>query len=514
MTMVNRHLKKYHGGLVRLAAALADRRRGERAVIWFLLAYTIVWTLYGILAKSSQDLHFDMSELVGLSREPALGYPHHPPLAAFVVKLWFLILPFADWAYYLLGIALAALSLWIAWRLLGRYLDGEKRAAGLLLLTFIPFFNFHALKFNINSVLIPLWAVTTLWFIRSFETRSRLYAALAGLGAAACMLGKYWSIFLLAGLAIAVLLDRRRGAYFRSAAPYITIGVGLLALVPHLAWLVAYDFSPFVFALDAHGRKSFAKAVIGALNYLAGSAAYVALPVALTFWLFRPSAASLRDALWPVGAQRRLAAMAFWATLVLSLPVALMAGFELKALWTMSAWTLLPVVLLSSPRIQVTRRALAQLLAIAIALPLVMTAAAPAIAYAIHQAGVFYSQAHARLLAPEIARVWRETTDRPLLLVGGDGGLAYGAAFYLPARPSVFSWLSRRESPWVDDARLAREGMAAICLARDQSCVRRMNALAARSPAGRRSEIEVSRNFLGVPGAPERYLITTMPPRS
>ncbi|MDQ2954006.1 MAG: glycosyltransferase family 39 protein, partial [Pseudomonadota bacterium] len=499
--------------LVRLADGLADPRRGERAVIWLLLAYTIVWTLYGILAKSSQDLHYDMAELVGLSRDLALGYPHHPPLASFVVKLWFLIFPLADWAYYLLSIALAAVALWIAWRLLGRYLDGEKRAAGLLLLTLIPFYNFHALKFNLNTLLIPLWAVTTLWFIRSFETRSRLYAVLAGLGAAACMLGKYWSIFLLAGLAIAALLDPRRGSYFRSAAPYITIGIGLLALVPHLAWLVGHDFSPFAFALDAHGRKSFAAAVIGALSYLAGSAAYAALPAVLAIWLFRPSAASLRDSLWPGGAQRRFAATAFWATLLLPLPVALAGGLEVKSLWTMSAWTLLPVVLLSSPRIEVTRRALAQLLAIAIALPLAMTAAAPVIAYAIHKAGVFYSQAHARLLAPEIARVWRETTDRPLLLVGGDGGLAYGAAFYLPQQPSVFSGLSQKESPWVDDARIAREGIVAICRARDPSCIRAMNALAARSPAGRRSEIEVARNFLGMPGAPERYLIVTMPPR-
>src|SRR5437762_12853009 len=122
MTMVNWHLEKYRGSLVRLGDALADPRRGERAVIWLLLAYTIVWTLYGVLAKSSQNLHYDMAELVGLSREPALGYPHHPPLAAFVVKLWFLIFPFADWAYYLLAIALAALALWIAWRLLGLYL--------------------------------------------------------------------------------------------------------------------------------------------------------------------------------------------------------------------------------------------------------------------------------------------------------------------------------------------------------------------------------------------------------
>jgi Dolichyl-phosphate-mannose-protein mannosyltransferase len=52
-------------------------------------------------------------------------------------------------------------ALWIAWRVLGRYLTPEKRVVGLLLLTFLPFFNLHAFKFNANTVLIPLWAATT-----------------------------------------------------------------------------------------------------------------------------------------------------------------------------------------------------------------------------------------------------------------------------------------------------------------------------------------------------------------
>ena len=60
--------------------------------------------------------------------------------------------------------------------------------------------------------------------------------------AAAAMLGKYWSIFLLAGLALAALVDARRAVFFRSHAPWITIAVGALLLAPHLAWLVAHDF--------------------------------------------------------------------------------------------------------------------------------------------------------------------------------------------------------------------------------------------------------------------------------
>ena len=32
-------------------------------------------------------------------------------------------------------------------------------------LTLVPFYNFHALKFNANAVLTPLWAVATWWSV-------------------------------------------------------------------------------------------------------------------------------------------------------------------------------------------------------------------------------------------------------------------------------------------------------------------------------------------------------------
>src|SRR4029078_4572397 len=160
---------------------------------------------------------------------------------SWLVGLWLAVFPLSDWAYYLFAMVVAAVGLWIAWRLSLDYLDGDKPAGGLALLTLVPLYNFHALKFNANTVLIPFWAATTWWFLRSFETRNLGYAALAGLAPAAAMLGKYCTVVLLAGLVIAVLADPRRGAYFRSAAPWVTVAFGAVALMPHLVWLVLND---------------------------------------------------------------------------------------------------------------------------------------------------------------------------------------------------------------------------------------------------------------------------------
>ena len=145
-----------------------------------------------------------------------------------------------------------AITMWIVWRISSDYLDAEKRIVAVALLTFIPFFNFHALKFNVNTVLMPLWAMTTWFFLRSVRTRSTVWAALAGIAAAGAMLGKYWSIFLLFGLALAAVIDRRRFEYFLSPAPFVTAMAGSIVLMPHIFWLTGHKFAPFSYATTVH----------------------------------------------------------------------------------------------------------------------------------------------------------------------------------------------------------------------------------------------------------------------
>ncbi len=121
-----------------LRSALTDPAHRERNVVLTLAVYTVLWTVYGTIAKSGQGLHPDMTELLDWSRNLAWGYKH-PPFAAALVWLWFKVFPVAAWSYYLLAMLMPAIALWIVWRLSADYLDIEKRVFGLALLTLVPF---------------------------------------------------------------------------------------------------------------------------------------------------------------------------------------------------------------------------------------------------------------------------------------------------------------------------------------------------------------------------------------
>ena len=505
----------------RLVDGLCDPARRRRFALGFVCAYAAVWTLYGVIAKSSQDVHADMAELVVWAREPALGYPIHPPLLTYVVKLWFSIFPYSDWAYMLLAAASVSAGIYLAFELCGIWLDGEKRAAAPFLLAAIPFYNVFSLKFDHNSALIPLWALTMLAFMRSLETCRPGWSALTGLAAAAAMLTKYWSAFLLVALALTALFDRRRGVYWRSSAPWTAAIVFVLAMLPHVVWLVNEHFPPMQYVAARRGTHSVADFLDSFTEYSGGTLGYAAGALALAGLLFRPRWKDLPKIWFASDPLLRPARLLFWTPLVLPIAVAAVTKTNLLSLWSTPALSLLPVMMLASPLVQAPRIAVERLAAIVTILTLVMLAISPFVALWILKNGTENDSAYARLAAAAAEREWRETTNAPLRLVAGPFALVDSAAFYMSDRPSTyadfgdnfFSGFSPYLSPWVNETRIAHEGVAIICAAADDHCLMDMNALTAAGPPGRRSEVTLTRHWLGFSGEPKRFVIATVPPR-
>ena len=107
---------------------------------------------------------------------------------------------------------------------------------------------------------------------------------------------------------------------------------------------------------------------------------------------------------------------------------------------------------------------------------------------------------HSRLLAQRVAHEWRRVTDKPLRMVAGESDLAFGVAAYLPWRPSAFPDFNRKLAPWVDAARLKRDGVAIVCLAADPTCSLPAAALGLNGP---RTEADITRTYFGTPGRPD-----------
>jgi 4-amino-4-deoxy-L-arabinose transferase-like glycosyltransferase len=497
----------------RLFDALVDPARCERVMALVLAGYAAVWTLYATIAKSSHDIHADMAEMVAWSRQVTLGTPKHPPLAAWLAGAWFDIFPRQDWAFYLLAMVLATLALWAAWRLFARYLPNDKRVVGIALLTLVPFYNFHALKYNANSVLTPLWALLTWWFLRSFDTRRAGWAVLAGVAAAAAMLGKYWSALLIAGLGAAALADPRRDSYLSSPAPYLTLAVATILFTPHVDWLLTHHFATFAYAIDAHSAK-FSAGVVSAFTFIGSTLLYIAAPILFTFFAARPGAAAIGDMLFPADPERRTAVIIFGAPFVLAMMIAVVGAIAIDSLWAISTMTLLPVVLLSSPRITIPRSAAVAVLALAVMFPLVMLMASPGIAFAAHRIGVPAYASDYQLVARAVERAWRaHVGDKPLRIVAS-AGITDGIDFYFHNQPATFDVRVPSMTPWTTDARIRRDGMAMVCPETEPHCMVAFRGYAAHYGAISDEHVVIVRRFFGTDDRPEPYEIAIVPPQA
>ena len=510
--MISLTCRCFHDMIARLVDGLADPVRTRRSALALAVGYAALWAIYGVVAKSSQDLNADMAEMIVWMRELALGYPKHPPLPAWILWAWFHVFPLADWAYILLAAVTLAAGICLAIALCAEWLDGEKLAAVPFLLAVIPFYNFLGLKWDQNSILIPLWALAMWAMLRALDTRHDGWAALAGFAAAAAMLTKYWSVFLIAALSLTALFHGKRVGYFRSRAPWVTAFVFLAAVAPHVWWLVANDFPPLTWVTSRRLSSSRLDTLRSFLEYAAGTAAYAVGAIALVLVFARPSARALADGFFPRDA-RRSAATLFWTPLALPAVPAFVKNIVLLSLWNAPSLNLLPVMLLGSPRLALPRAALQRLAGVAVAFTLLAVAASPVIAYVILKRGVENDAAYARLVMQAAEREWRAVTDRPLKIVAGPFVLVSSAAFYGSDKPSTFADFSPYLSPWVDDARIAREGMV-VMVATDNPwfdfTLKHIDAL----PAARRSEVTLARHWLWFEGAPKRFVIATVPPRS
>jgi 4-amino-4-deoxy-L-arabinose transferase-like glycosyltransferase len=506
-----RPLDGFNGALLRLVDGLADPARRRRAALAVCLGYGALWFVYGVIAKSSQDINADMGEMVVWTREMALGYPKHPPLLAYILWAWFKVFPFADWAYLLLAVVTVSAGIFLAIELCAEWLAREKLAVVPFLLAAIPFYNFLGLKFDQNSVLIPLWALAMWAFVRALDTRRSGWAALAGIAAAAAMLTKYWSAFLLVALALAALIHPNRRAYVRSAAPWVSAGVFLIALVPHVWWLVANDFPPITWVATRRVSASLADTLGSMAEFLFGTAAYAAPAIALLVLFVRPRPAALADGVAPRD-ERRVAAVQFWTPLALPLVPALVKNISLLSLWNTPALNLLPVMLLGSPRVTVPRIAVLRIASVVTVVTLLVVAASPLVAFALLKTGVENDAAYTRLLMQAAEREWHKDTDKPLKLIAGPFVLVSSAAFYGKDRPSTYAHFSKYLSPWVDDARIARDGMAIMCVD-VPLCLQFMEHVAAPFGGGRRAEVTLQRHWLGFASEPRRFHIMIVPPK-
>ncbi len=483
------------------------------AIPVLIVGFAAIWLLFLMIAYLSGDLHPDVLETWSVGRIFAWGNAKHPPLMGWVAHVWTLVFPLTDWSFRLLAMTNAAVALWAVDLIARRFVRGDKRAVVLLLLMLLPAYQFHAQRFNANTVLLAIWPLATYCFLRSFETRQIKWAAAAGALAAVTMLGKYYSVFLVGGFVFAAVCHPQRRIFFGSWAPWVSTLVGLVILAPHIYWLATTGATPFEYAMAAHGGRNFWPSILVACMFLLEIAAILAIP-ALCWVLIAESrlkrfAADFRamnSGLW-------LLFLVCAGTIGFPPIVAIAFGTDMTSLWAMQGLFLIGILVVCGASYPIERFYTVNLAVLVIGIALVaVTVAAPVHAFYRNTYGYEERRNFYRLAALELTRRWHQVSHSPLPAVSGDNSLAFATAFYSPDHPRYrrpfalqYQWPIPPQHAFVN-------GWAAMCFSDDEVCGVWVRNVRATAPDAISFDFVVTDSLWGQPGVTATIVALMVPP--
>jgi 4-amino-4-deoxy-L-arabinose transferase-like glycosyltransferase len=483
------------------------------AVPLLLAGFVAVWMGFLVIAYLCGDLHPDVLETWTLGRRFEWGYSKHPPLMGWVARAWTSVFPLTNWSFQLMALTNSAIALWAVDLISRRFVRGDKRIVVLLLLMLLPTYQFHAQRFNANSVLLAIWPIATYCFLRSFETRQVGWAVAAGATAALAMLGKYYSVFLVGSFVFAAICHPQRRAYFGSLAPWVSTIAGFAALGPHLHWLAVTGAPPFAYALAGHAGKGFGSAMIEALLFVLGVAMILAVP-AMTWVLIAGSRLNkFSQDFRAMNPGLLLLFLVSVGTIVFPAITSVALGADMPPIWALQGLFLFAILIVCGASYPIERFYSVNLTVLVIGIAAVaVVVVAPVHAFyrnihPLHEGRNFY-----RLSAAQLTRQWREQSDIALPIVGGDDGLAFAMAFYSPDHPVYEERLVFANAERLPGQAIVKRGWAALCFGGDVDCIDAMERIAARASRFVRSEFVVQSTLLGQRGATQRFSAVIVPP--
>jgi 4-amino-4-deoxy-L-arabinose transferase-like glycosyltransferase len=212
-----------------------------RAFWGLLLFHGLIWFSLGM----ALDLHPDTADHWVWSQYISLGYYEHPPMIAWVIRLFTMVLGNNQWAIEF-GTQLVVLSSFFLLFKLARIQFGTPTAFwSILTLEATPLFSVGSIIFIIDSVMILFYLWTVLLFWQGIHSERKHFFYWAGLTLGLALLSKVTAVlFPLTGF-IFLIVDKKRRKWLLAPRLYLGLLLGLIIFSPFLYWNSTQEWISF-----------------------------------------------------------------------------------------------------------------------------------------------------------------------------------------------------------------------------------------------------------------------------
>ena len=434
----------------------------------FFVIYTLVWTITPSLVRFVTPM--DATEGAMWGQVLQWGYSRDPWLNALLTKLALVISHDNDWSIYLLSQLMCLLAVWSVWRL-GRLIFKNDALAlvGTIILVVIQYYNIGIIDFNDNTCLLGLWPLMMLYFYRSLTASRLKHWLLLGIISGVAMMAKYYTAVPLATMFLFMLYERENYKFFKDYKLYLAILLLIAISLPHVWWLIKYDFVPFQFVLsvlDRHTESAsfYTKHVGYAIHFfLAQIAAFMGAVAVFLFGYFGKVSPSiqLNDEINIGQFNVRFLFYVGVAPTLLTVLISMASGWHIYTMWGIPLQSLWGLILIAITKPILSYSKIYRIIAVCALVTLLLIIG---YSFSMKQSKTSSGNYPAREIAEIVTEKWHHRYHTKLDYVGGYNRPVSYMARYSSDRPEGLIEFNPALNPGLDMARLKEKGAVFILI--------------------------------------------------
>lgn len=230
----------------------------------FLLLHFIVWVGISLVRTV---LPTDALEGIYWGSLHDFGTPKHPPFAGWVTY-WVYSLFKTDASIYVLSQLCVIFGFCFIYKIARKFLDVKQSVLSVVAMEGCWVYGYITgyYGFNPDVILLLLLPLLTYIFCNCMEENNLKNWVWLGLVAGICFLNKYQTALIILPMAIWALMFKRET--FKNKYFYLSVLLAFLIFLPHLLWLMRYEFFPILYFEGELTDNSWLGHIIAPLKFL------------------------------------------------------------------------------------------------------------------------------------------------------------------------------------------------------------------------------------------------------
>lgn len=220
-----------------------DITQEKKAFYIFLTVHLLIWTLVSLIRVV---LPTDTLEGIYWGSLHDFGTPKHPPLAGWLSYLAYLLFK-SDFLLYLMSQTFILFGFIYIYKLARCFLNEQNSMLSVIIMEGCYVYDYITCYYGFNPDVVLLFTLPaiTYYAYKSVNFNKSRDWIILGIIVGFSLLNKYQTVLIIVPMLIWAMIFRR--SIFKGKMIYLSMIVALCIFLPHILWLIKYDFFPFTY---------------------------------------------------------------------------------------------------------------------------------------------------------------------------------------------------------------------------------------------------------------------------